>query len=224
LRVVSVVVPARNEQEHLPSCLNSLWESATAAGVCLEMIVVLDCCTDATEEAAIHYTNKTHAVNFSCRSASRNYGASQAQGEQLVFVDADTTVESCFFEETLGLLDSGSDVVWYNQKPLEKSIFAEIFYFFWINILSNWRPTFSPAIAVNKSYFSNGNRFNEKLGSLEDIEYLNNAWLSGSAKLCSATVWTSIRRVKKFGVFSSIGHFICAIKDPYSYKWKIINE
>jgi len=90
---VSVILPARNEEACLADCLQSL---ATQSGVSFEIIVVDDHSTDRTREIASSFpgvrvieagplpngwTGKNNAVTA---------GARQAQGEWLLFTDADT--------------------------------------------------------------------------------------------------------------------------------------
>src|ERR1700739_2561840 len=90
---VSVIVPARNEEASLGTCLESL---VSQSGVDFETIVVNDHSTDRTREIATSFpgvriieagplpqgwTGKNNAV--AC-------GARQARGEWLLFTDADT--------------------------------------------------------------------------------------------------------------------------------------
>jgi glycosyltransferase involved in cell wall biosynthesis len=90
---VSIIVPARNEEENLKSCLDSL---IGQSGVSFEVIVVDDHSTDRTREIAEAYegvrvidagplppgwTGKNNAVTT---------GAQAAQGDWLLFTDADT--------------------------------------------------------------------------------------------------------------------------------------
>ena len=90
---VSVIVPARNEEANLKSCLDSL---VSQTGVSFEIIVVDDHSTDRTREIAESYaavrvvdacplpsgwTGKNNAVTMGARSA---------RGSWLLFTDADT--------------------------------------------------------------------------------------------------------------------------------------
>src|SRR5512147_3067330 len=91
--MVSVIVPARNEEDCLGYCLASL---SNQSGITYEIIVVNDHSTDRTREIATQYphaevldapdvplgwTGKNHAVH---------YGAQNAKGKWLLFTDADT--------------------------------------------------------------------------------------------------------------------------------------
>src|ERR1700685_503815 len=92
---VSVIVPARNEEACLGTCLASL---TSQFGVSFEIIVVDDHSTDRTGEIAKSFssrlvplidagllpagwTGKNHAVTAGCKTA---------RGEWLLFTDADT--------------------------------------------------------------------------------------------------------------------------------------
>jgi len=49
---ISVVIPARDEERYIGRCLDSLRQAAARAGIALQLIVVLNRCTDRTEELA----------------------------------------------------------------------------------------------------------------------------------------------------------------------------
>jgi cellulose synthase/poly-beta-1,6-N-acetylglucosamine synthase-like glycosyltransferase len=91
--VVSVIVPARNEEACLGACLESL---VAQAGVSFEIIVVDDESTDRTREIAQSFPG-VRVVNpgvlaqgWSGKSNAVVAGATVAQGEWLLFTDADT--------------------------------------------------------------------------------------------------------------------------------------
>ncbi|HWW15794.1 MAG TPA: glycosyltransferase [Candidatus Dormibacteraeota bacterium] len=90
---ISIIIPARNEESNLGTCLESL---TTQTGVAFEIIVVNDHSTDRTQEIASSFksvrvieagplpkgwTGKNNAVTT---------GAREAQAEWLLFTDADT--------------------------------------------------------------------------------------------------------------------------------------
>jgi len=91
--VVSIVVPARNEEACLELCLQSL---ATQTGIPFEIIVVDDGSTDRTREIAESFSD-VHVVDpgsLPPNSTGKNHamaaGAAVARGEWLLFTDADT--------------------------------------------------------------------------------------------------------------------------------------
>ena len=90
---VSVIVPARNEEACLWTCLNSLVEQT---GMAFEIIVVDDHSTDRTREIAVSFPSVRiiDAGNLPAGWTGKNNavatGARAARGEWLLFTDADT--------------------------------------------------------------------------------------------------------------------------------------
>ena len=101
-RLLSVIVPARNEAENIRACLTSLVQQSEAGfqlGKDWELLMVDDASTDSTRQIAAEFagvsileapplpqgwTGKNHAIWFA---------AQQAQGKWLLFTDADTVHE-----------------------------------------------------------------------------------------------------------------------------------
>ena len=94
--MISVIVPAHNEEAWLPSTLGSIRAAAehlrARSGVGVEIIVVDNDSTD--ETAAVARDRGASVVHESVRSIgrARNTGARHASGEVLVFVDADVYI------------------------------------------------------------------------------------------------------------------------------------
>ena len=90
--MISIIIPAYNEEALLAPTLQAVRDSAEAAGVHYEVIVVDDGSTDRTAEIAKTSGARVVAVNLRQIGAARNAGAKVAAGDLLVFVDADTLV------------------------------------------------------------------------------------------------------------------------------------
>ena len=73
LREIVVVVPAHNERERLPACLASVAAAADQVAVTVTVVVVLDACTDRSEDAI---ARPVRAMSVS----ARNVGAARAAG------------------------------------------------------------------------------------------------------------------------------------------------
>src|SRR5579863_8812536 len=91
--VVSVIIPARNEEACLGGCLESL---VAQTGVAFEIVVVDDHSTDRTREIATSFPNVrvTEAGplpgGWTGKNNAVTTGARQARGQWLLFTDADT--------------------------------------------------------------------------------------------------------------------------------------
>jgi glycosyltransferase involved in cell wall biosynthesis len=90
--MLSLIVPAYNEEVMIGETLRTLVASARSVGEPFELIVVDDASTDATAAIARAHGASVLRVDLHRISAVRNAGARTAQGELLVFVDADTLV------------------------------------------------------------------------------------------------------------------------------------
>jgi glycosyltransferase involved in cell wall biosynthesis len=106
--MISFIVPAHNEERSLGRTLEAIHKAARAIGQPYEIIVVDDASTDATPEIAARNNARVVSVNHRQISATRNSGALTAQGEQLFFVDADTTIHSRAVASALRAMDNGA--------------------------------------------------------------------------------------------------------------------
>jgi glycosyltransferase involved in cell wall biosynthesis len=106
--LLSIIVPAHNEEAFIRQTLRALDTAARAAGVPFEIIVVDDASTDRT--AAIAAAQGARIVGADVRqiAAARNVGARAARGDRLVFVDADTIVPPDTLRAALARMESGA--------------------------------------------------------------------------------------------------------------------
>jgi len=90
LQGVSVIVPVHNGQEHLARCLAGL---RPAARLIRELIVIDDSSTDNSAQIAATYGARVIRTEAQVGpAAARNRGAAEAQGDILLFLDADVEV------------------------------------------------------------------------------------------------------------------------------------
>jgi len=107
---ISLVIPAHNESAFLPSCLEAARQATGRAGAAVEIIVVLNRCTDDTEEIAIRHGCLTVREDAKNLSIIRNAGVAAATGEIIVTCDADSRMHPDSFADILDKLDSGKFV------------------------------------------------------------------------------------------------------------------
>jgi glycosyltransferase involved in cell wall biosynthesis len=105
--MISVIIPAYNEELELSSTLAAIRSAASRAAQPCEVIVVDDASTDATPEIA--WQAGAHVISVHRRqiAAARNAGARVAQGKYLFFVDADTRIDRLHITEAITALEAG---------------------------------------------------------------------------------------------------------------------
>lgn len=82
----SVIIPAHNEQKCITRALDSIQQQSFKDYEC---IVVCDDCTDNTKEIAQSYGAKIIEIDAHSSGAARNAGLDAAQGDWILFCDAD---------------------------------------------------------------------------------------------------------------------------------------
>lgn len=93
---ISVIIPAHNEEEYLPDGLAAV---AAAARICpceVETVVVLNRCTDRTEQIAREAGAIIAHEEAKNLSLIRNAGVAASTGDIIVTVDADSTLHPQF--------------------------------------------------------------------------------------------------------------------------------
>jgi len=103
----SVVIPAHNEEVYIGKCLDSIERAAAAYPGQVEIIVVLNRCTDSTEQIAREHGARIVIDDSRNLAMIRNTGAVSATGEILVTIDADSWMTENMFSEIERALHSG---------------------------------------------------------------------------------------------------------------------
>ncbi|MEO7408283.1 MAG: glycosyltransferase [Vicinamibacterales bacterium] len=105
---MSFIVPAHNEEQGLGQTIASIHFAAQDVDVSYEVIVVDDDSTDRTAEIARAAGARVVTVRVRQIARARNAGAAVATGGLLLFVDADTLVNSRTLRATLDAVDQGA--------------------------------------------------------------------------------------------------------------------
>lgn len=107
--MLSIIVPAHNEAALIGATLAALRTASETLQLDHEILVVDDASTDATAEIAA--ANGVRVVHVAHRqiAATRNAGAAAARGDRLLFVDADTLVDTTVLAAAIAALDGGAE-------------------------------------------------------------------------------------------------------------------
>ena len=136
--MISVIIPTYNEEKVLSDCIESLgFQTYTD----FEIIIVDDGSTDGTLEILKNLEKslpsfKSFQENHKGAGAARNLGAGHANGEILVFVDADMTFDKNFLEKLPEPI----------RKSLAKGTFSKE------EIVSNWDNPWSRCWNINEGW------------------------------------------------------------------------
>jgi len=104
----SIIVPAYNEEEMLPRTLQALRAAmGSIEGLCGELIVVDNNSCDRSADVAAAHGARVVFESVNQISRARNRGGQAAEGENLIFVDADTVASPELVAAALTELGSG---------------------------------------------------------------------------------------------------------------------
>ncbi len=101
--VISIIIPSYQHAKELPACLDGIFAQTFTD---FEVIVVNDGSTDGTEEVVQPYLNRISYISQENHGGNhaRNRGAKDAQGDFLLFCDADIVMEKDFLQTMLDTL------------------------------------------------------------------------------------------------------------------------
>lgn len=203
--LVSVIIPAYNEEKYLPLLLQAL-DNQTYQNI--EVIVVDNESTDDTVRVAEDYGAKVIVNKEYNLSKSRNMGAKEAKGEILVFIDADSIPQHEVIEKvSKEIAINGKVFVTVNKCSTDSHLQSTM------RVVAGWVPgdlaryTFSGMfIAVSKQAFNSVGGFDEALlpqdGKGEDVDFvqrITTMYPSSVSYLRTLYCGTSARRQKKEG-------------------------
>jgi glycosyltransferase involved in cell wall biosynthesis len=178
--LVTVVVPAFNEEEYIRRCLDSLLNSCYPAND-LEIIVVDNGSTDKTREITRECGVEVLSKQEGKVGAVRNFGAGAAKGEVLVFVDADCVVDEMWLTRGVECLMDNENYVFGGQYLIRpEASWLERYWILSDDEQSVHQTTLvGGAIFIRNEHFNAVGGFNEKLSAGEDSDLTERLRSSG---------------------------------------------
>lgn len=107
---ISVIIPAHNEADFLPACLQAVAAASLKIDSPVEIVVVLNRCTDATAEIARRHGCRSVHEDAKNLSLIRNAGVAAARGEIIVTCDADSRMHPDSLRQIVQRLAAGKVV------------------------------------------------------------------------------------------------------------------
>lgn len=199
---LSIIIPAKNEEENLPKLLSSIKEQTFTD---YEVIVADAHSTDRTRDLASAWGARV--VEGGMPGEGRNKGALKAQGELLLFLDADVILSSHHFlrDIVLEFDEELADVATCRLSPMSKRPIDKMFhgaYNAFAQATERIRPH-APGlcILVRRHAHEGMQGFDEDVVFAEDHEYVQRAHRLGHRfkLLKSHPIKTSVRRFDRDG-------------------------
>jgi glycosyltransferase involved in cell wall biosynthesis len=202
--VISLIVPAYNEERFLPRLLDSADAAAAAyraEGGDVEVIVADNGSSDGTARVAAQRGCRVVAAVPRAIAAARNAGARAARGEILVFVDADARLHTRTFVEIAALLGQervigGATGIRPDRWSLGlAATFAVFMPMVWITGFD------TGATFCRRADFEAVDGYDERLRFAEDVKFLYALWKRGrrtGRRLVRARRVKAIASTRKF--------------------------
>jgi glycosyltransferase involved in cell wall biosynthesis len=213
---MSIVIPARNEEQYIARCLESIKSQIIPSDVEVETVVVLNRCTDNTEEIALNYGAHVLIDDTKNISAIKNTGVKHADGEWIITIDADSWMSEGVLAEVYRLAQS-SDCMGggIRIKPERLSLGIAVGYGMML------LPAFFLGLSFGMYWFRKSDfmaigGFDENRYIAEDVDFL--ARLKQHAKktkrkchiISNKSITTSCRKFDEFGEW----HFVRIFSNP----------
>ncbi len=212
--MLSFIVPAYNEEFELPRTLQAIRDAA--ADQPHEIIVVDDASTDRTPEIACNAGAKLISINRRQIAAARNAGARAANGDILLFVDADTRINRRHVTGALdaleqGLSGGGARVAIIEQIPFCTRLFLNFFcaIYFALNLGAG------AFLFTTRNNFEAVGGFDEDLFVGEEVYFSLALRKLGRFRILAEPIVTSGRKLRLYSTLEILKHsFRVIFKGP----------
>lgn len=200
---ISVIIPAHNEEAYLKRTLAAVRRQNYSD---CEILVVANGCTDNTADAARKHCDRLIILSQKSLGVARNLGARMAQGELLIFLDADTVLEKDALKVITSHFTAQNAAGTVKGKPVPARLGYRLIYF-----LKNFTHGLglhhgsSGVIICWKRHFVQLGGFDERLEVRENSELIGRLERFGSYRYIRETAAvTSMRRYEHRGLWRTV--------------------
>ena len=200
---ISIIIPAHNEENYIADCFRSI--KAASVNYTLEIIVILNRCTDTTEKIALSYGAIIVKSNSKNLSKIRNCGVTKSSGEIIVTVDADSIM-------SLNMLDEIVQAIKFDNyigggvliKPERTSLGIKLTDIF-LKFVLFFMGVSAGSLWCRRKDFDKINGFDENLLIAEDLDFAKRLKQYGKLvnkkfkTIRTAHINTSCRKFDKYG-------------------------
>lgn len=232
--MISIIIPALNEEENLTQLLNSI-KSQNFKNY--ELILADAGSRDKTRQVAKSFGCKI--VKGGLPARGKNAGEKFAKGDLLLFLDADVLLPpNCLEMAAKEFSKRNLDVAGFALIPKEGFAAKILFFLFYnlpIKILGKALPHLAMGGLVKKNIFEEAGGFDESITLAEDHFFARQAAKIGKFGIIKSTkIYTSTRRFKKDGwIITGFKYFFCELhliffgpprKDLFKYNYKHLKK
>ena len=206
--VISLVIPAWNEEKYLPALLDTV-DAARAAfrlgPKAIEVIVADNASTDATARIAEARGCTVVSVEKRAIASARNGGAGAAHGDILCFIDADSRIHPDTFNEVLGTLGAGRYIAGASGVRLERWSVGIFFTWCLLMVLVVTLKVDTGVVFCRREDFERIGGYNEDRLFAEDVQFLWDLRRLGKSRgqtlirLRRSKAMASTRKFDKYG-------------------------
>ena len=195
--MLSVIVPAHNEEQLLGSTLAAIQRALAVLGRPSELLVVDDASTDRTAAIAREHSARVIPVAHRQIAATRNAGGQAAQGDLLLFVDADTLVTPEAVRAAVAALEKGAaggGTVFRFEGQLP--FYARVIYHLTIPLYRILSLTSGCFLFCTRAAFQATGGFDTQLFAAEEISFARALRRQGRVIVLREPVTTSGRKLR----------------------------
>lgn len=237
--MISVIVPARNEEKYLDASLSPLKEKFRSPH---EIIVSNDQSTDRTVEIAGRYANRVISYAGPHRTISwvRNEGAKAARGDVLAFMDGDTRIANPeeLFARALRAFEKDPRLVaqaaWVKVYPETATFLDRVLWWLFnismmcVNLLGSGAAVGKLQI-IRRDAFEKVGGYREDLVTSEDNDLFYRLSKIGKVRINRRlVVYHSARHVHRWGwpktlwiwIINTLSYLVRG--KSYSKEWKVV--
>lgn len=195
--MISFIVPAYNEEDLLGATLEALHTAGRAVGERYEIVVADDASADETALIAQRHGAQVISVAHRQIAATRNSGARAANGDVLIFVDADTIVNEAVVRAALdalrdGAVGGGAGVEFDGSVPLYARVLMPVF----VRLFRAARLAAGCFVFCNRSAFIAAGGFDEAFYGAEELVLSQALKRQGRFVVLRQAVTTSGRKLR----------------------------
>lgn len=197
--MLSIIIPAHDEARLIGATLEALREATMNLQMACEIIVVDDASTDGTGDIARRHGACVVRAELRHIAAVRNAGAQLAQGDALLFLDADTLVDAKVIDAAMaalrdGAAGGGAAVKFEGNVALHERMAANVFAFLFR--LTRIAP--GCFIFCTRDAFAAVGGFDERYYAGEDVAISRALSRHGRFVILRQAVFTSDRKLRTF--------------------------